>query len=245
MKNILLTISYDGTVFHGWQTQNNLPTVQQTIEKALAKLCGEAIMLHGAGRTDAGVHAIGQCANFASSASIPVDKWQVALNSSLPTSIRITSADEVPPDFHARFSAVSKHYRYTIENASTCSPLRRNFVWQRHGNIDRDLLQEAARLALGEHNFKAFCASGSKVKGFRRSISHSAWSFDGDMLYYDIVGNGFLYNMVRLLAGGMCDIALGRWSIEAMAEALSSGVRKGTLYCAPPQGLCLMKVGYR
>jgi tRNA pseudouridine38-40 synthase len=243
-RNICLTIQYDGSSFCGWQTQKNLPTVQETLETAIHKLTKEFSNLHGAGRTDAGVHALGQRANFITSATIPTDRIPIALNSMLPAAIRVTDALVKPLDFHARFAPNIKHYRYSIETTSIGSPLRRNYVWQRHGIMDEALLYEAAELIVGTHNFKAFCASGSVVKNFTRTVYASTWSREGDLLCYDITGNGFLYNMVRLLVGGMSHIASGKWSLADLSEALRSGERSGTLYCAPPQGLCLVEVRY-
>ena len=243
-RNICLTIQYDGTPWHGWQRQKGLPTVQEALERGISKLTKEPCSLHGAGRTDTGVHALGQTANFHTSSPIPLDRWCLALNSVLPASIRVTEARHAPLDWHARFSPNWKHYRYTIEQASIGNPLLRHSTWQRHGDLDFCLLQAAAQLVIGEHNFKAFCASGSIVKSHTRSVRRSFWEQQGDLLHYHIEGNGFLYNMVRLLVGGMTHIACGKWSLADMQQALSSGYREGTLFCAPPQGLCLMAVIY-
>lgn len=244
VQNIAFTVQYDGSAFHGWQRQRDLPTVQEALEQAIAKLTKEPCTLHGAGRTDTGVHALGQCAHFQTNSSIPVERWCIAINSILPEAVRVVEARSMPLGWHARFTPHWKHYRYTIERTSIGSPLRRNYVWQRHGGLDLALMRQASRLIVGDHNFQAFCASGSKVKNHWRSVRHAGWLEEGDLLHFDIIGNGFLYNMVRLLVGGMCDIGCGKWTVEEMAEALASGQRRGTLFCAPPQGLCLMEIFY-
>ena len=244
IRNIRLTVQYDGSAFHGWQRQKGLRTVQETLERGIAKLTKEHVVVHGAGRTDAGVHALGMQANFISASPIPVDRWCVALNSILPTAVRVSEASIVASDWHARFTSHWTSYRYTIDRSTIPSPLRRNFTWQRYGEMDHASLHASADLVVGNHNFKAFCASGSKVMNHQRTITRSSWVEEGDLLHYDITGNGFLYNMVRLLVGGMTDIASDKWSLEGMSQALQSGERKGTLFCAPPQGLCLMSIIY-
>ena len=243
-RNIALKVQYDGSVFHGWQRQLNLATVQEEVERGLAKLTKTEVTLHGAGRTDTGVHALSQWANFQTQSTIPTDKWCLALNSVLPQAIRVVAAEEKSGDWHARFTPHWKHYRYSIEQTSIGSPMRRNFYWQRHGDLNFQLLQEAAALVVGSHNFKAFCASGSKVKDHQRLIRESSWQREDNFFYYDVQGNGFLYNMVRLLVGAMTDIASGKWTIAAMQEALTKGERHGTVFCAPPQGLCLQEIFY-
>lgn len=242
--NICLTVQYDGSAFHGWQRQKGQTSVQEALERGVAKLSGENCTVHGAGRTDAGVHALGMQANFIVRTAIPLDRWCIALNSILPAAVRVYAAREVPLDWHARFTPHWKHYRYTIERGEFPSPLRRNYCWQRYGHLDPSLLHQAASLVVGSHDFRAFCASGSKVKEFTRTIRSSVWSEEGPLLHYDIVGNGFLYNMVRLLVGGMTDIACEKWSLEGMEKALREGKREGTLFCAPPQGLYLMEIFY-
>jgi len=241
---LCLTIQYDGSVFHGWQRQKGLATVQETLERAINKLTKMPCTLEGAGRTDAGVHALGQRAHLTTSSPIPLDKWCLALNSLLPAAVRVVAVQEVDPAWHARFTPHFKHYRYTIDTASIPSPLGRLYRWQRRGELSWELLNQSALLVVGEHNFKAFCASGSKVQNFVRTISHSGWEAEEELLHYNIVGNGFLFNMVRLLVGAMCDIASDKWRLEDMALALARGERQGTIFCAPPQGLCLQGIIY-
>jgi tRNA pseudouridine38-40 synthase len=243
-KNIMLIIEYDGSNYHGWQMQKNSISVQEVLSKAIKKLTGEDIIPVGAGRTDAGVHALGQVANFKTESGILPHKFAVALNSILPGDITIRESREVNAGFNARFSAKSKHYRYIIFNRQQPSALMFKHAWHVPVPLNIDVMNKAAKYLLGRHTFKAFCASGHSLKSFDRTIFHSEWSKKEDLLVYDIKGDGFLYNMVRIIAGTMVDIGKGSLEPGIITEALKTGNRKILGQTAPPDGLYLMEVYY-
>ncbi|MCX7774118.1 MAG: tRNA pseudouridine(38-40) synthase TruA [Clostridia bacterium] len=244
MRNIKLTVEYDGSRYHGWQYQENALSVQEVLSKALKRLTGEDIIPDGAGRTDGGVHAYGQVASFRTASSIPADKFMVALNTFLPDDVSISSSTLADDSFHARFSAKGKHYRYQILNRHTRSALYANRVWHVREHLDVDAMRQAAGYFIGHHNFKAFCASGHQVKTFDRTVYESKWSQDGDLLIFDTKGDGYLYNMVRIMVGTMVDIGRGRFSPRVIEEAIASGERNNLGVTAPPSGLYLMEVYY-
>ncbi len=244
MKKIKLTIEYDGYGYHGWQYQKNALSVQEVLSKAIKKLTGEDIVPDGAGRTDCGVHAYGQVASFYTASNIPAEKFTPALNTFLPDNISIVSSVEVDEGFHARFSAKGKHYRYIIINRPQKSALWANRAWHIRENLDIEVMNEAAKLFLGHHCFRAFCASGHSVKTFDRTIFQSEWRKDGDLFIFDTEGDGFLYNMVRIMVGTMADIGKGRLKPGIISEAIESGNRNLIGITAPPGGLYLMKVYY-
>ncbi|MCE5196741.1 MAG: tRNA pseudouridine(38-40) synthase TruA [Negativicutes bacterium] len=244
MKSIRLNIQYDGSRYHGWQRQANSLTIQQLIEEAITRLSGESVSLCGAGRTDAGVHALNQWANFKTESSIPAEKWSLALNHILPSDIRIMHSEECQPLWHARFVPHQKTYRYTIETAPVASPFRQAYVWHRRGDLQFASLQAAAALVLGEHDFSAFCASHSEVKNKVRRVAVSQWRQEDTRLIYSITGNGFLYNMVRLLVGFMVEIASGKREVQQMQSFLSDACHCKAGFTVPPQGLCLYEIVY-
>lgn len=243
-KKIKLTIEYDGSNYHGWQFQNNGISVQEVLHRALKKLTGENIMPEGAGRTDRGVHALGQVASFTTCSPIPADKFTPALNALLPEDVSIRVSEEVDHDFHARFSAKGKHYRYIVLNRRQRSALWAKRAWHVRDNLDLDKMAEAAGYFIGSHSFKAFCASGHNIKSFVRSIEHSSWTREGELLIFDTKGSGFLYNMVRIMVGTMVDIGRGRFSPKIIKEAIEIGDRNLIGMTAPPEGLYLMEVFY-
>ena len=244
MRNIKLTIEYDGSSYHGWQYQKNALSVQEVLAKAIKKLTGESIMPDGAGRTDAGVHAYGQVASFMTNSSIPAEKFTPAINSYLPESVSIIESKEVESNFHARFSAKGKHYRYIIINRPQRSALWATRAWHIRETLDFEAICKAASYFEGHHSFKAFCAAGHNVKTFDRTIFHSQWHRDGDFLIYDTKGNGFLYNMVRIMVGTMIDIGKGRYEPEIIAEAIKNEQRNAIGVTAPPAGLYMVEVFY-
>lgn len=244
MRKIKLTVEYDGSGYHGWQIQNNALSVQEVLYKAIGKLTGEDVIPDGAGRTDCGVHAYGQVASFFTSSNIPAEKFTPALNALLPDDVSIVSSEEVDEGFHARFSAKGKHYRYIIINRPQRSALWAKRAWHIREKLDIKSMNEAARLILGHHDFKAFCASGHNVKTFDRTMFHSEWRKDGDLYIYDIKGDGFLYNMVRIMVGTMAYIGKGRLTPDIISEAIRSGDRNLLGITAPPYGLYLMEVFY-
>ncbi len=244
IRNIKLTIEYEGTHYHGWQVQDNAISVQETLSKALKKLTGEEIMPEGSGRTDSGVHAYGQVASFKTQSKIPVEKFPMALNTYLPDDISIKASEIVDEDFHARFSAKGKHYQYRILNNPTRSALWAKRAWNVKVGLNLDAMNEASQYFLGYHSFKAFCAAGHSVKSFERTIFHSEWTRDGDFLIFNTKGDGFLYNMVRIMVGSMVDIGKGRFSPVIIKEAIENESRSSVGVTAPPWGLYLMEVYY-
>ncbi|HBR02640.1 MAG TPA: tRNA pseudouridine(38-40) synthase TruA, partial [Ruminiclostridium sp.] len=236
MQNIKLTIEYDGSDYHGWQYQDNALSVQEVLAGAIKKLTGEDVIPDGSGRTDAGVHAYGQTASFRTASKIPVGNFTPALNSFLPEGISIIDSEAVNDDFHAQFSAKGKHYRYVILNRPQRSALLAKRAWHVRQVLDFGAMQEAAGFFMGFHSFKAFCASGHSVKTFERTIFKSAWSREGDLLIFDIEGDGFLYNMVRIMVGTMVDIGKGRFGPEIIEGAIESGRRNDIGVTAPPFG---------
>lgn len=244
MRKIKLTIEYDGSRYHGWQYQDNAITVQEVLSGAIKKLTGEDILPEGAGRTDGGVHAYGQVASFRTQSNIPADKFAIALNTFLPGDISIKMSEQVDDDFHARFSAKGKHYRYLIFNRPVRSALMAARAWHVRDKLNLEAMKEAAEYFLGYHSFKAFCAAGHSVKSFERTIFRAEWTRDGDTLVFDTCGDGFLYNMVRIMVGTMADIGKGRFGPEIIKDAIISGQRNIIGVTAPPSGLYLMEVYY-
>lgn len=243
MRRIKLVIEYDGTNYAGWQRQENGVTVQQLIEENIQKVTGERVTLHGSGRTDSGVHALGQVAHFDTGARMPAEKFCYALNTGLPDDIRIIDSCEVSSDFHARFSAKRKHYRYAINNGAHASALYRNFELHVHKTLDVAAMKEAAKVLVGTHDFSAFKAVECKLNAVR-TIYRSEISTDGNRITYDIEGNGFLYNMVRIIVGTLIEVGYRDRPPCSVLEALERGERKLAGPTAPPHGLALVKVFY-
>lgn len=244
VKRIKLIIEYDGSYFHGWQIQENLTTVQAEIEKAIFKVTGEKVTVHGSGRTDAGVHAYGQTAHFDTESRIPPEKFSDVLNTVLPPSVAVISSEEVPGDFHARFSAVKKTYKYKILNRKSRSPIMDKRAWHIPKPLDIHEMNRAAAFFIGFHDFSAFCASGHSVTNFERHIYASEWTVEGDCLVYTVSGSGFLYNMVRIMTGTMVEVGLNKRPAESIPEIIEKKDRRLAGITAPPQGLYLWEVCY-
>lgn len=244
MRTILLTIEYDGTAYSGWQFQPNGLTVQQVIEEALAKILAEDVRVHASGRTDAGVHARGMCAHFQTEKTLPLKAFRDGVNSHLPRDVVIRRAEEKNDDFHARFSARGKWYRYTIYHADVRSPLADRTSWNLKGNIDLELMKTAAQYLVGEHDFSAFRSSGCVAKTTVREIFQVDVLTNGCFLYIDFRGSGFLKNMVRMLVGTLVEIAQHKRPPEDIKRLLNSeeGLVCGST--APAKGLCLQEVWY-
>jgi len=245
MRNIKLEIEYDGSNYCGWQVQkSHRKSIQETIEKTLREILQEKIKLVASGRTDRGVHAKAQVANFLTNSEIALKKLQKALNGLLPEDIAIIKAEEVSVDFHSRFQAKSKLYRYTILNRNYPSAFSRNQVYFFPRLLNIELMREESKVLLGKHDFKSFQASDKKKSDSVRTIKKLRITKDKDLIYIDIEAGGFLYNMVRNIAGTLIDIGRGRFNKGYLKKLLYSKNRKLAGPTAPAQGLCLLKVKY-
>lgn len=245
LRNVRLVIEYDGSRFHGWQAQKGLRTVQREIESAIRRVTGEQVTLTGASRTDAGVHAAGQVANFRTRSKISVRRLPHAINFYLPEDVAIRSAVVVPDSFHAQYCAVRKTYRYTFVCSYTPRPLERFRAAQVRGTPNLSAMRAAAVYLVGRHDFRAFGSAGGRVKSTTRTIESIRISRRGDRLQIDVTGDGFLYNMVRCLAGTLLRVGLGKISPAEVGRILREGDRKAAGPVAPPQGLCLLSVRTR
>lgn len=244
MMRVRLIIQYDGTGYEGWQRQKTGLGIQQVLEEEIEKLTGERVCVHASGRTDSGVHAAAQVAHFDTASRIPPEKFAYALNVGLPADIRIAFSDEAE-GFHARFDVVRKHYRYTVQHSPHADPFTRNTAYHIYGPLNVAAMNEAAASVLGEHDFSAFRATGTELESSVRTVFESRWTDEVRRVFYDISGSGFLYNMVRILAGTMIEIGQGRRDPGQMAEALSSGLRTDAGPTAPAKGLMLTRVEYK
>lgn len=246
MRNIMMTIEYDGTNYHGFQKQagSGLATIQETLEEMLQRLTGEEITVTGSGRTDAGVHALGQVINFYTGASIPTERFPYAVNTLLPPDIVAREAQEVSADFHAQFQAKSKVYRYTIYNARIPAALHRMYHLHVPGRLDVNAMQAAAKTLVGEHDFAAFRAVGSSAKTTVRHVTNLLVEEKEPFIYITAEANGFLYNMVRIITGTLIYVGKGKLTPEEVSTALTLGDRTKTGPTVPPHGLCLLEVKY-
>lgn len=244
MKNIMIEIEYDGTNYSGWQVQPNARTVQGEIMKVLKKLTGKDITINGSGRTDAGVHAYGQVATFNMESNIPIDRLPLALNSNLPKDISIVNAKEMPKGFHARYNAIGKRYIYKIYRNRYRSAILRNYSYHMYSKLDYEKMQQAAKLLLGTHDFRGFMSSGSSVEDTVRTIHKLDIINNDSSLYIHIEGNGFLYNMVRIITGTLLEIGSGKIPVDQINKILEIKDRSLSGHTAPPQGLFLDKVFY-
>ncbi len=242
---IKLTIEYDGTAYAGWQRQENALAVQQVIEEALTKLTRARVVIAGASRTDAGVHALGQTAHFDTESRIPPDKYAFALNTMLPADIRIRKSEAVSEAFHARFSNKGKRYRYLIYQSPHAGALNRNTHAHVIYPLDDEKMRRELTVLVGKHDFAAFAASGSVVKDTVRTIYSASLTRREDELELLVEGSGFLYNMVRIIAGTLISVGAGRLEEGAFARAIQSGNRLDLGVTAPAHGLTLMEVYYR
>ena len=245
MDRIHFIVEYDGTRYAGWQRQANALAVQQVIEEALEKLTREPIVIHGASRTDAGVHALGQSCHFDTNSRIPAEKFSYALNTLLPPDIRIRSSEAVPPDFHARFSTKGKRYRYLFYDDRHAGALNRLTHAHSIYPLDEVRMQAEADALIGTHDFAAFAASGSVVKDTVRTIWRVQVSRQEHDVQLIVEGSGFLYNMVRIIAGTLRDVGSGKLAPGALRRAIETGNRLDLGVTAPALGLTLMKVFYQ
>ena len=241
---VLLRVEYKGSEYCGWQRQKNGVSVQAVLAKAVLETTGEASVMHGSGRTDAGVHAMGQAVHFDTHTSIPMEKLPIAINAHLPGSIRVLSAREVPPTFNARFDAISKTYLYKMYCAPVSSPLREGLYAFVHRRPDLAQMRRAAEHILGEHDFKVFQAAGGHVKTTVRTIYALEIREEGDEITFEVTGNGFLYNMVRIMVGTLYYVGIGKIDPDEIPEILLSGKRDRAGKTMPPEGLYLKRVVY-
>lgn len=244
MRRIHLTVEYDGTNYAGWQRQANAMTVQEAIERAVQRLTGEAVCVSGASRTDAGVHALGQSAHFDTESRIPAEKFSFALNTMLPPDIRVVRSEEAAADFHARFSGRGKRYRYLIHAAPHAGALNRLTHAHVIYPLDVEKMRAEAKALVGTHDFAAFAASGSVVKDTVRTIWRADVEQSGPEICLIVEGNGFLYNMVRIIAGTLIGVGSGKLAPGAFRRAIESGDRLDLGITAPAHGLTLMEVFY-
>ena len=244
MPNIKLTIEYDGGSYHGWQRQPDSATVQETIEKALAKVLQEKVNLIGASRTDAGVHARGQVANLKTESKIPLRNLKAALNSLLPEDIVIKSCLRVGDDFHARYGAKSKFYRYTILNRPLSSPFVRKYVYFFPHPLDTQAMKKAAKHLVGRHDFSSFRGTGTMRKNCIRTIKKLRVTSRNNFIYIDMEADGFLYNMARTVAGTLLEVGRRKISPQDIKKILQAKDRRRAGSTLPPHGLCLVKVKY-
>ncbi|MGL5642633.1 MAG: tRNA pseudouridine(38-40) synthase TruA [Paraclostridium sp.] len=243
MRNIKLTIQYNGENYCGWQKQNDSLGIQGNIEKAIKEITKEDVKINGSGRTDAGVHALGQVANFNTNCNIPIDKIPNALNSKLPKDIVIINAEEKELDFHSRYCAKGKRYRYMIYNNPYRSPIYNNISYFVKYDLDFEKMKQEAKSMIGTYDFKGFMSSGSSVVDTVRTIYDIEVSRQEDLIVIEVEGNGFLYNMVRILVGTLVDIGRGRIDTD-MLSIIKSKTRSMAGHTAPAHGLFLKKVDY-
>lgn len=244
LRKVLLVVQYDGTDYFGFQRQPGLPTIQSELEDALSELLGSETAITGAGRTDAGVHALGQTVTFETESPIPTERVVPALNALLPNEVSAIEASVVPEDFHPRYSATGKLYGYRILNRTLPSPFIGRYAWHLTWDLDLALMRAAAQVLLGEHDFAAFSSSGSSVETTVRELRRLDIEPEGDLIEIRAEGNGFLYMMVRRIVGTLTDVGRGLISVEEVREVLRSLDRTRVKTIAPPQGLSLIKVTY-
>ena len=264
MRNLKMTLSYDGAEFSGWQVQPDAITVQGTLAQAIGRVTGEKVLPQGSGRTDAGVHALAQVTTFVTESSVPTENFVKALNDILPSSVRVLEVEEMPPGFHARHSAQAKTYRYRIFREGICPPFLARYVWHYPYPLDEGAIAQAAGAVVGERDFTSFAAvdpergrnreehQGSQANGpvsqvrttNIRTIFSSAWERADEELIYTVRGNGFLHHMVRNLVGTFILVGRGTLRAEDIPRILEARDRSAAGATAPASGLCLVNVEY-
>ena len=245
VKRIKLVVAYDGTAYCGWQVQPNGPTIEGELNAAISSLTGEDIQVIGASRTDAGVHGLCNIAVFDTDSPIPGEKFSYALNQRLPEDIRVRASEEVPLDFHPRHQESRKTYVYRILNAEFPDPTKRLYTHFTYVKMNVEQMQKAASYLVGEHDFKSFCSPATTVESTVRTLYKCEVSKEGEMITIEVQGNGFLYNMVRIIAGTLMEVGCGRISPEQIPGILELRDRNAAGPTAPAKGLCLVKYEYR
>lgn len=240
-KRVRLTVAYDGTNYHGWQVQKNGITIESELNRCLSELLQEPIEVIGASRTDAGVHALGNIAVFDTKARMPAEKISYALNQRLPEDIRVQKSEEVATDWHPRHCDSRKTYEYRIYRGEFPLPTKRLYSLFIYHKLDVDKMQEAAGYLVGEHDFKSFCQTGAQVESTVRTIYEAKVMEEGTDLVIRVTGSGFLYNMVRIIAGTLLEIGKGKKSPADMQAIIAAQNREAAGPTAPPQGLTLIK----
>jgi tRNA pseudouridine38-40 synthase len=244
MKNIKLTIEYDGTHFSGWQRQINGISLEETIDTALKILTKEDIKLYGASRTDAGVHARGQVANFKTNSIIPPERFPAALNGLLPEEVVIISSEEVPLEFHSRYHCKGKAYSYVMLNRKIRPAFMNNYVAHVPYELNFEIMEKASKHFIGTHDFAAFKSKGGSVKTSVRTINSIELTRSGKEIILNIEGDAFLYNMVRIIAGTLIDVGRGRIAPDSVPDIILSKDRRRAGKTAPASGLCLERIYY-
>ncbi|PSK13525.1 tRNA pseudouridine(38-40) synthase TruA [Brevibacillus sp. NRRL NRS-603] len=244
MKRLRCVLAYDGTDFSGFQVQPDQVTIQGEIEAALNRVTGEDIQVFGSGRTDAGVHARGQVIHFDTSSNIPMDKWRFVLNNQLPDSIVIRTVEEVDASFHARFDVQVKEYRYCIDNNPVADVFRHRYADHVRFPLDVDAMQQAAHYLVGEHDFTSFCSAKTFVEDKVRTVYGLTVEKIGDEVWVTCRGNGFLYNMVRIIVGTLVEVGQGKRNPAELKEILAACDREKAGKTAPAKGLTMWEVLY-
>lgn len=245
MRRVKLIVAYDGTDYCGWQIQPNGITVEEVLNRALSRLTGEEIRVIGASRTDAGVHARGNIAVLDTASTIPAERFAYAVNPLLPEDIVVVKSEEVPQDWHPRYQNSVKTYEYRILNREMPDPLKRKYTWHVSFPLDIDKMREAAEHLKGQHDFRSFCSVHTAVKSTVRTIYTLDIVKSGDEIIIRISGNGFLYNMVRIIAGTLAEVGRGFRTPEDVRDLLTAKEREQAGATAPPQGLTLIRIEYR
>ncbi|TVM03542.1 MAG: tRNA pseudouridine(38-40) synthase TruA [Candidatus Brocadia sp. WS118] len=244
MRNIRLLIEYEGTQYAGWQWQKNGKTVQETLSKAVERVVQEPVKMYGASRTDSGVHALGQVANFKTTSSIPSERLIHAINFYLPHDITVKGAADVTESFHAQYDAQSKIYQYTLLNDWIRTSLNRNFCYVCGYLLNADKMHDAAQHLIGTHDFTSFTTSALQEKNRIRTVKKLEIKKEGKYLYFTVEADGFLYNMVRTMVGTLIEVGRGKIMVERMKDILSAKNREFAGPTAPAKGLCLIEVKY-